>query len=368
MKPITKIKTKRKDIVKNFILVAILSAGISLIANALTKESDLLVTLFPGAVCVIIVALFYLKEYIGGSSYDVNVESVISVDKEKNFIPIDRFRFSEDLNHAVLSVLSENNAYKPLWKQAFDFNINGDNKGQIFVKEFMEYLFIHWISSELNAYFINYEDCSKEMIGREQIPDLLIKNRVIELISKPYEEREKFQKEIIKEKQNEGKIVYMGGEDGVVYEMLEIELPRKSKVCREGDALVIKNRNFDIRFESDFKGFSTVLPRYFEDFYMKRLWKDTHNYLVNLKMSIRIKPFFLFSSRDLEYLGWLDRIGEGFIHYFSIDDFMSRIGYEQAATNHILYLNEIKGRVCVKSNVKDSKNVGDKEKNEYNLE
>lgn len=351
MKPITNVKQRRKDIIKNFILVTILSTGVSLIANSLTKESGLLIALIPGLVCVLFVAIFYVKEYLGSSSYEVDIETVLSVDNEHKVIPIDRFRFSEDLYRAVLSVLSENKAYKSLWEDAFTHRVGEGEKGKNFVKEFLDYLFIHWISLQLNSYFVQFESDSTEIIGREQIPDVLIKNRVIELISKPFEEREKFQERMNQKDPIEGKIVYMDGEDGVVYDMLEIELPRKSKVYRNNNALVISNRNFDIRFESDYQGFGTVLPRYFEKFYLNRSFDTVHNYKVDLRMSIRLKPFFLFSVKDWKYLGWLDQIGDEFVKYFSFDKFVEHIGLEQAITDHILFLNGLKG----KEEKKDSK-------------
>lgn len=339
MRPITNVKIQKKDLVKNFFLVTILSTGVSLIANALTKESSLLIALIPGIACVLYVAICYVKEYLGCSSYEVNIESVISVDNDKNVIPIDRFRFSEDLHRAVVSVLSENKAYRTLWECAFVWNTKEEQKGKSFVKEFMDFLFVDWISLELNSYFTDFEEGEIEIIGREQIPDVLIKNRVIELITKPYEEREKFQKLMSEKDPVEGKIVYAEGEDDVLFDMLEIELPRKSRVYRDGNSLVIRNRNFDIRFESDFKGDGAVLASYFETFYMNRSLRNTHNYLVTLKLSIKLKPFFLLSVRDWKYLGWLDKIGDSFTNYFSYDEFVKRIGYEQAATNHILFLN-----------------------------
>ena len=50
----------------------------------------------------------------------------------------------------------------------------------------------------------------------------------------------------------------------------------------------------------------------------------------------------MFSMRDRRYLGWLDHISDAFVKYFSFDDFVQRIGYEQAATEHILFLNGLK--------------------------
>jgi hypothetical protein len=318
-----------------------LSTGVSLIANSLTKESELMIALIPGIICVLFVAICYVKEYLGYSSYEVNVNSVISVDDKKCVVPIERFEFSEDLQRAVISVLSENKAYIALWEDAFVWDIAEGKKGKSFVKEFIDYLFVDWISLELNSYFTDFEEGETEIIGREQIPDVLIKNRVIELITKPYEEREKFQKTMSKKDPVEGRIVYAEGEDEVVFDMLEIELPRKSKIFREGNSLVIRNRNFDIKFESEFEGDGAVLARYFENFYMNRSIRNTHNYSVTLKLTINLKPFFLLSIRDWKYLGWLDRIGDSFVKYFSYDEFLKRIGYEQAVTNHILFMTEL---------------------------
>ena len=302
-----------------------------------------MITLLPGIACVIFVAICYLKEYFGCSSYEANVETVLSIDNEKRVVPIDRFRFSEDLYRTVSSVHSENKAYKAMWEDAFTYRVGQGEKEKAFIKEFLECQYIYWMSLELNSYFVSINSPATEIIGREQMPDILIKNRVIELISKPYKEREKFQSKI-QDKDTEGQIVYMGGEDDVIFDMLEIELPKKSKVIRDGNALVIKNRNFDIRFESDFDGFGIVLPRYFEEFYMNRSLDNTQNYKIGLKMSIRLKPYIFFSIRDWKYLGWLDQIGEKFVDYFSFDEFVKKVGYEHAATEHLLFLNGLKKR------------------------
>ena len=50
MKPLTNVKIKRIDIIKNFFLVTILSVGVSLIANALTKDAELIIAIIPGIV------------------------------------------------------------------------------------------------------------------------------------------------------------------------------------------------------------------------------------------------------------------------------------------------------------------------------
>lgn len=342
MKPLSEIKDRRNHLFKDFFLVALLSSGVSLVANSITKDCGLLVALIPGAVCILYVAICYVKEYFSTSSYETKVDTLFFVDKQHHLIPIDRFRFSEDLNQAVISVLSENKAYESLWQDAFSFGVENGKKGKAFVKEFVEYLFIKLVSLKLNSYFNNVDASAIEVIGRDQIPDVLIKNRVVEMISKPYEEREKFQKAIGEHGAAKGKIVFMGGEDGALYDMLEIELPRKSKISNQDGGLLISNSNFNIRFEAVYDGFAAVSPRHFEEFYMRRSVRDTYCQMISMKMSIQLKPLFLFSMRDRRYLGWLDQISEEFVKYFSFEDFVRRIGFEQAATEHILFLNGLK--------------------------
>lgn len=340
MKPLSAIKEQRKVLMTNFILVTILSFGISLVINYLTDPVCLL-NLFLGLVFLLIVTFYYVKEYFARSSYEASEETVITLDnKNHKVIPINRFKFSNDLNMYYTSVIKENKTYESLWAEAFTSN---SEKGKKFVKEFLDALFISQLSLNLNSFFSEIGDDYVEVIGREQIPDVLLKNRVIEMISKPFEEREKFQNTDGQQEPLENGIVVMKiSEDGVLYDRLEIELPKHSTVKIENDSFVIKNRNFTITFHASFDGFSAVMPSFFSEYYMKKAFREIASYQIKLKMSIRLKPLFLLSFRDWRYLGWLDQIGDAIMSYFSFDGFIERIGYEQALTNHIMFLNGLK--------------------------
>lgn len=342
MKPLYDVNKQKQNLIKNYLLVTILSTGIAFVANYITGDADKLI-LFIGLLFVVFVAICYLKEFFGKSSNKIEIETLFIVDKENHPVPIARFDFSEDLSRAVKSVLSENKAYERIWKESFARTEDHMLRNTGFVIEFFEYLFIDWLSLRLNSYFSGVDNSEIEILGREQIPSVLIKNRVIDLISKPYNEREKFQKMTNSKKPDDnGEVYYLDGEDDVIYDKLEIELPRRSKVIRDGNSLVIKNRNFNIRFESVFEGFGAVMPYLFEHFYLNRSFDDTNRYMVKMKLSLQLKPFFYFSVRDWKYLGWLDQLESEFIKYFSFDAFVSRIGYEQAVTDHLLFMNGLK--------------------------
>lgn len=344
MKPLSDIKKQKNSLLTSFVLVTILSFGISLIVSFLTKNVDNLIALIIGILFVLLVTVYYLREYFGCSSPRVDVDTVITVDKDNKLIPIPRLSFSEDLHRATLSVFAENKVYESLWKDAFLYGEEKSIKGKQLVVEFFQYLFIKKLSLNLNSYFNGLNNKATVVIGREQIPDVLLNNRVIEMISKPYEEREKFQKNLNMKtpSSQKGTVVMMSGEDGALYDLLEIELPRKSRILIDGNSLVIKNRNFTIRFNVCFDGYSTVTPRYFEELYLGRSFDECNNFKVDLSFSIRFNPFFLLSFRDWRYLEWLDSIGDAFIDYFSFDRFVDKIGFEKAATNHIVFRNGLK--------------------------
>lgn len=57
MKPLSEIKTRRSHLFKDFLLVAVLSSGISLVANAISKDVSFYYALIPGLVCILLVAI-----------------------------------------------------------------------------------------------------------------------------------------------------------------------------------------------------------------------------------------------------------------------------------------------------------------------
>ena len=112
MKPLSEVKLKKKNLFKNFFLVTVLSTGISMLANALTKDAQTMIIIVPGTLCILFVAICYFKEFLGNSSYDIEVKSVLTVDDNQKVVPIRRFEFSEDMSETVSSVLTENKAYE----------------------------------------------------------------------------------------------------------------------------------------------------------------------------------------------------------------------------------------------------------------
>lgn len=64
-------------------------------------------------------------------------------------------------------------------------------------------------------------------MSRSNIADYLLDNRVLDLISKPFEDREKFLSKI-KDKKDIGDIYTLLGDDDVEFNKFELKLPPKT--------------------------------------------------------------------------------------------------------------------------------------------
>jgi len=352
MKPLQIIQEKKLDLYKNLLLVALLSAGISLCANYFSNQYvEKKFLLWSGIACVLIVIIAYVVSFYNSKSFVIKTKSLFVTGKDGLLIPIERYGISEEMNRDLCSVFSENKVFKSMWVDAFAKSvkteerknkIEGDlfrNKKVIdFVGELIEYAFIEWLSLKQSSYFNSFDDDDLEVLTREKISDYLLQNRVLEMISKPYDEREQFVKDNRDSDPKEGRIcsIYSGG---IIYHQFDLQMPKKSRLYKDGKKLVIKNRNYTIKFTHNFMGFNANTAFMFERFYLNRSIRDVSAYEFNPTLEIRLNPIFFLFWKDWKYMKWMDIICEQFTEYFSFEKFIDRIGYETAVTYKIITSN-----------------------------
>lgn len=374
MKPLHVIQEKKSDLFKNLFLVVLLSAGISLCANyySNTYTSNKLL-LYGGLICIGIVVVAYVISFYKSKSFMIKTDSLFIVDKDGYLQPIFRYRLSEKMNRGLRSVFSENKSFENMWKNAFakpevvekkppqsspdagtQKSTNSyavmktvsqtsleekDQKIVGFVGELIEYVFIDWLSLKQSSYFDSFKDSELEILTREKISNYLLQNRVLEMISKPYEERENFIDSCGDQNSSEGEVfaVYHGD---TVFNHFDLQLPKKSSMYKEGDKLVIKNRNYTLKFTHGFKGFNAIIPIGFHELYLKQSFSDITVYGFSPELEIKLNPFFFLFWKDWKYMKWIDVVSEKFTDYFSFNEFVNRIGYETALTKRIMDVNK----------------------------
>jgi hypothetical protein len=372
MKPLNIIEEQKKDLYKSFILVAILSVGLALIVNALSncfKDYNLYIFL-GGLLLVLIVVADIIYRFYKRKSFVLQTESILVLDKKGDVIHIPFFRFHNDMEEALNSVFTENKALRKIWDQSFceesdkekventnkdekevskgkpiirivkidDSEMNRNTKGFPLVNEATEFLFLDWLSKKLEAYFQDDEiKKSLLVLNRKNIPQILLENRIIDIISKPYEEREQFV-DVVDENTKED-VYFMNSKNGVFFQKFELILPRKSSMKMKENTLLIQNRNFDIALLTEFSGVNAVLPHLFEKAYLGKDFSNTNVYKISIKLEVNLNPFFFLFWKDWKYLRWIDIIADEFENYFSFDRFVENIGYNQTVTNLVVLKN-----------------------------
>ena len=219
-----------------------------------------------------------------------------------------------------------------------DSEMKRNTKGYPLVIEATEFLFLNWLSKKLETYFQDDEiKKSLLVLNRKNIPQILLENRIIDIISKPCEEREQFV-DIVDEDTKED-IYFMNSKNGVIFQKFEIILPQKSSMKMEEKSLLIQNRNFNIALSTDFSGVNAVLPHMFERAYLGENFSDTNVYQINIRLEVNLNPFFFLFWKDWKYLRWIDIIADEFENYFSFDRFVEKIGYNQTLTSLVVLKN-----------------------------
>ena len=108
---------------------------------------------------------------------------------------------------------------------------------------------------------------------------------------------------------------------------------------KEGNKLVIKNRNYTLKFSHNFIGFNANLPVGFHELYLGHNFRDIVVYGFQPEIEIKLNPFFFLFWKDWKYMKWIDVVSEKFTDYFSFKAFVGRIGYETALTKTIMDAN-----------------------------
>ena len=371
---------KKADLIKLILGAFILALGTSLLANFLTDwlSDKMSYILILSISLILLVIVYFVYSLSKDTKRSIQIDSIVIIDpKHKQIHPIPRFEFSEKLNRTLKAVFLENGALKKYWEDNFQTketndkdkaNLNELNKtppntektveyfsivriddddrknkkekkSDIVLEEAIEHLIIDQLSTHLSTYFNNYsnEDELITEITRKDIPDILLENRILNLLSTPFEDRALFVKAGLADKPQKGEVVSIFGSDGSKFERFDLVLPKGSKVSRPKRCeLEIDNKriNFKIKIKND--GFSSTLPYGFEYNYLGVVDRDLDVKKIDIILTYTIKPLSLLYSSKWNYHDWIDSFAERLEEFASIDKFVKTINWDSNLTSIIV--------------------------------
>ncbi len=346
---------------KYLIEIIILSLFIALAINIISQSISEIIVLNPICylslgifICVISVS-YFLNRLLSNRVMNLQFEGFFIFNKENNkIIDIYRYDFSSMLKDCLKDAFAEDKALKSIWENE-PLSVNEffeESKSREIIQEASEYYALSKLSTHLEDYFNKDEFADDEELKefeRNELPEILLNNRFIELFSKPMDQRSHFLEEKyqnidkesdIKINDTNHKIVWANipTEDGhIIYEKFSLTLPKNSEIERiNNQKIIVKMDLINLEIKIEFLGFSTILPKGFPEYYLDiDLANFIDNYIVfNVVFQFRVnfRLYSLFTTRGRNYYNWIDSYLNKMKKQIARKDFFKEIGWDTVLT------------------------------------
>jgi len=345
---IEEISSSRAAFAEVAIAALILGLAVSLLASIIYDHlRSNLILLLLGSLIVIFLCLLVLAKKIGKArTAHLNLKAFFILDTEKNtLVKIPRYRFGESLCDFMRGAFKENRALQKQWDIEKIYDLKRDRssgkKPAAFrlVEEATEYFILERLSTHLTDYF-NAKDYSKKELKeytRNDVPDILLNNRFMELFSAPMKDRAIFQTN--GDIKGEDRIVYAVNEEGGIYAKFDLILPRQTRISRTEDGILIDAEYFTLSIKNSFDGMGFVIPRGFLKYYLGKKWEHHNEYKIKVDLEVNFKLKSLFGKAKWDYHSWLDGFLTSLAKSMEASTFFKEIQWELAST--MLHCGEI---------------------------
>jgi hypothetical protein len=198
------------------------------------------------------------------------------------------------------------------------------------LNEAISFLMLESLSTHLSTYFNDWdEDEYITEYTRDHIPGVLLKNRVLNLLSTPIEQRDVFL-DVFPDgvDSKEGEVVSLWGSDGSMYSRFDLILPKGSKIEHdEIGHIKIYTPRLTLEILNRYPGTSTPVSSNFIENYIGRGHREIQCRKVLITVKCKIKPMSLLSSAGWRYYHWLDSYRSRARHEMHFDQFQEDINW-----------------------------------------
>ena len=331
--PIRQIRERRKDLLLLLATAILLALAINCVSAFVTTmaANRPIVLLLLSAAFLIGSFIILVRIAFGAAEHVVRIQGAIAFQvKGPSIQPIEisGYAFNTDFCAYLRAFIQENEAYAKLLSQVNSDIVSMDTfdpdnlNHHTIINSVIEFTILNELDLHLNSYFIENEIDTSTIVtlGRDELGPEVLRNRVIDLITKDMKERSAFARDPAKT--SEGTIVYAPGRKGAIYQRLDIELPPKSTITRNAKGfLVITNPLFDLTIIPQYEGFCTSVPRVLVASHSNHVTEM----LATLKLHIRIKKAAFVTRLSMELYEWLDSFVLQMQDYVSIQRLQQRL-------------------------------------------
>lgn len=345
---------KRAEVASIILIAAFLSLGINLIANVLDKvRYGIVFYLLIGLALITIPLCYVIAPLLKMRKQKRQYKGFVIYRKKTNRLyPVSMYHFSEEMCKYLDAAFLENKWLLKAWEndplseamecvfeedeneeeqeiKAKEMEKKGKRSSQI-ICEAAEFFVLNKLCV-LSSY-LDREEFDKKKIKSfvgKRIPIGLLENRFMRLFFKPIEKRSVFKDEF-PDQRNFDNVYSATADNGAIFERFQLMLPLGSSVRRlKRNVIEIKTDRFTLSIETKTGAYCTILPRYFEDYY---LGLNDHNDRSEIEVEVNIEVVFnistVISFKGWKYYQWIDEFLEDLKNELSKDAFLKTINWE----------------------------------------
>jgi len=338
----------RSWLVELLLAAVLMDLGVHLLAAAVPPLAQLShwFVLIMGILFLIGSVFLLSRRNFKSRHYVRRIDGFITFSRSSlQLVPVRRYYFSEQVVSYLEAAFIENSALETLWKQsslAKQFDVNEDSgkmtravlPANLLLLEASEYYLLSRLSLTLTDYFNrvpNSEDFTISL-SRKDVPDVLLENRIFELLSRPMDQRPAFVKNA--SQPNASKIVMSVQGKGARYEKFDLILPRRASIQRLGPGNVtITTELFSLNLRILFGGTNTVVSPKFEEVYMGESKRnDFMQFQIGVRLEVKFRLRSMISIKSWRFHKWLDVLLDRIDADLSKDRFFRDINWESVET------------------------------------
>jgi hypothetical protein len=361
--PLASILGEKKKLLHMFVIAAVLAFSVGTLSGLLI-EQKIVPHWMVLASQILLVGLSFVwlgKDLVSSLSFKEDISAVIFIDKHSNeLLEVRDYEFSRNLQKTLRAVKAENKAIYNEWDNdplcsptanpspvhseettSTPFYISivrmkvEEHKVPTAAKlleEAASFVILEELSIHLSTYFNDStNDYFIKEYSRNDIPAFLLKNRVLNLLSTPIEQRDIF----IKMQQQHiphippGELFSVWGSDGSMYRRFNLVLPKGSTIhYSEIGSINIETNRFAFELSAKYTGSHAVVDPTFIERYVGADSDSIELRKVTISLSGRIKPLSLLSGSKWEYYEWLDSFRSKLVAACDFKAFQQQINWD----------------------------------------
>lgn len=351
----------KQELIKAATLAVFAALAIGILAGIVVEIASSYIGVISAACILIILGTLAIlvRQLLGSLTFSDKLEATVIFDsKAGSLIDVRGYKYARELCRVIDAVKAENKAIHaewtndPLFEKRKPKSIPDTSEGLVwyaiakvtipaasdgqsaaiqFLEEVTAFIILEELSLHLSSHFTNKGDQGQLVeLVRDDIPEFLLKNRILNLLSTPIEQREIFLNAFPDpEKRPEGEIYGLFGSNGAMFQRFDLTLPAKGKVTNIGkNGFGLETDRFALQVSLQYVGNFTPISASFARDYIGCSFRDIQSRSVVIRVSGRIKPFSLLNSTGWEYHDWLDSFRARLRRNFHFEQFLEDIHWK----------------------------------------